>query len=55
MKKGKDIYGKRVVAEVFIPTGKGDEEIPVTAIFDQTRHKNTILKAQSRGHNVGTS
>ena len=29
MKKGKDIYGKRVVAEVFIPTGKGDEEIPV--------------------------
>jgi hypothetical protein len=27
----------------------------VTAIFDQMHHKNTILKAQSRDHNVGTS
>ena len=27
----------------------------LTAIFDQTHYKNTILKAQSREHNVGTS
>ena len=32
MKKEKDRYG-RVVAEVFIPTGKGDEEIPVNGMM----------------------
>ncbi len=32
MKKEKDRYG-RTVAEVFIPTGKGDEEIPVNGMM----------------------
>jgi endonuclease YncB( thermonuclease family) len=32
MKKEKDRYG-RTVAEVFIPTGKGDEEIPINGMM----------------------
>jgi endonuclease YncB( thermonuclease family) len=32
MKKEKDRYG-RTVAEVFIPTGKGDEEVPVNGMM----------------------
>jgi hypothetical protein len=35
VEKEREGYG-RMVAEIFVPTGKGDEEIPITGYADIT-------------------